>query len=98
MSFRKIIKENKRYRGRATTTFKLSMMIKAFFLSGILLLRDAGLPRAAAAAEPPMNWKKKERPIQKEIEDVKRSLDETHRNRKETLGQLALLATQTASS
>ena len=29
--------------------------------------------------------------IQKEIEDVKRSLDITHRNRKQTLGQLALL-------
>jgi septal ring factor EnvC (AmiA/AmiB activator) len=29
--------------------------------------------------------------IQQEIEDVKRSLDETKRNRKETLGQLALL-------
>ena len=29
--------------------------------------------------------------IQKEIEDVKRSLDETHKNRKQTLGQLALL-------
>jgi murein hydrolase activator len=29
--------------------------------------------------------------IQREIEDVKRSLDITHRNRKQTLGQLALL-------
>jgi len=29
--------------------------------------------------------------IQKEIEDVKRSLDQTHKNRKQTLGQLALL-------
>jgi septal ring factor EnvC (AmiA/AmiB activator) len=29
--------------------------------------------------------------IQKEIEDVKRSLDVTHKNRKQTLGQLALL-------
>ena len=29
--------------------------------------------------------------IQKEIEDVKRSLDETHKNKRETLGQLALL-------
>ena len=29
--------------------------------------------------------------IQKEIEDVKRSLDITHKNRKQTLGQLALL-------
>src|SRR5882672_3492342 len=29
--------------------------------------------------------------IQKEIEDVKRTLDETHKNKRETLGQLALL-------
>jgi septal ring factor EnvC (AmiA/AmiB activator) len=29
--------------------------------------------------------------IQKEIEDVRQSLDETHKNKRETLGQLALL-------
>ena len=48
------------------------------------------------AAQPPpvqsrADLEKERAAIQKEIEDVKRTLDETHKNKRETLGQLALL-------
>jgi murein hydrolase activator len=50
---------------------------------------------ARSAAQAPMQTKadlEKERAaIQKEIEQVKQTLDETHKNKRETLGQLALL-------
>lgn len=48
-----------------------------------------------AAQQPPVqsraDLEKERAAIQKEIEDVKRTLDETHKNKRETLGQLALL-------
>jgi murein hydrolase activator len=48
----------------------------------------------AQTPAPPQNrsdLEKERAAIQKEIEDVKRSLDQTHKNKRETLGQLALL-------
>ena len=44
-----------------------------------------------APAQTRSDLEKERAAIQKEIEDVKRSLDETHKNKRETLGQLALL-------
>jgi len=48
-----------------------------------------------AAQQPPVqnraDLEKERAAIQKEIEDVRRSLDETHSHKRETLGQLALL-------
>src|SRR5580765_6994526 len=46
---------------------------------------------AQAPSQNRSDLEKERASIQKEIEDVKRSLDITHRNRKQTLGQLALL-------
>src|SRR5450631_3116394 len=46
---------------------------------------------AQAPAQSRSDLEKERAAIQKEIEDVKRSLDETHKNKRETLGQLALL-------
>ncbi len=47
--------------------------------------------RAQAPAQSRSELEKERASIQKEIEDVKNSLDVTHKNRKQTLGQLALL-------
>ncbi len=46
---------------------------------------------AQAPTQSRSDLEKERASIQKEIEDVKRSLDITHKNRKQTLGQLALL-------
>ncbi len=46
---------------------------------------------AQAPAQSRSDLEKERASIQKEIEDVKHSLDITHKNRKQTLGQLALL-------
>jgi septal ring factor EnvC (AmiA/AmiB activator) len=46
---------------------------------------------AQSANQSRSDLEKERASIQKEIEDVKRSLDITHKNRKQTLGQLALL-------
>jgi murein hydrolase activator len=46
---------------------------------------------AQSPAQSRSDLEKERASIQKEIEDVKRSLDQTHQNRKQTLGQLALL-------
>ena len=46
---------------------------------------------AQSPAQSRSDLEKERASIQKEIEDVKRSLDITHKNRKQTLGQLALL-------
>ena len=50
-----------------------------------------GLAQTPAPAQTRSDLEKERAAIQKEIEDVKRSLDETHKNKRETLGQLALL-------
>jgi len=60
-------------------------------LTGSLLLMIVAFSRAQAPAQSRSELEKERAAIQKEIEDVKRSLDETHKNKRETLGQLALL-------
>src|SRR5882757_4885421 len=60
-------------------------------LTGSLILIVVAFSRAQAPAQSRSDLEKERAAIQKEIEDVKRSLDETHKNKRETLGQLALL-------
>ena len=60
-------------------------------LTGAFLLIMVAFSRAQAPAQSRSELEKERAAIQKEIEDVKRSLDETHKNKRETLGQLALL-------
>jgi septal ring factor EnvC (AmiA/AmiB activator) len=60
-------------------------------LTGSFLLIVMAFSRAQAPAQSRGELEKERAAIQKEIEDVKRSLDETHKNKRETLGQLALL-------
>ena len=65
-------------------------MLKTYLTAAFLL----GAVVFAAAQSPTQSrtdLEKERAAIQKEIEDVKRSLDETHKNKRETLGQLALL-------
>lgn len=57
----------------------------------ILLFAGARLFAQGQAPQTKAELEKERAAIQKEIEDVKRSLDETHKNKRETLGQLALL-------
>src|SRR5580658_400908 len=58
----------------------------------LLLLTVFRLSAQTPAGTPTRAELEKERAaIQQEIEDVKRTLDETHKNKRETLGQLALL-------
>jgi septal ring factor EnvC (AmiA/AmiB activator) len=65
-------------------------MRKLVFL--FILILYSGMSSLAQAPNQSRSDLEKERAsIQKEIEDVKRSLDITHKNRKQTLGQLALL-------
>lgn len=65
-------------------------MLKSLLTGSFLLLVIAF--SQAQSTTPSKNELEKERAaIQKEIEDVKRSLDETHKNKRQTLGQLALL-------
>ena len=65
-------------------------MRKLVFLS-ILILYSVMSSLAQAPNQNRSDLEKERASIQKEIEDVKRSLDITHKNRKQTLGQLALL-------
>lgn len=60
-------------------------------LTGAFLLVMTVFSRAQAPTQSRSELEKERAAIQKEIEDVKRSLDETHKNKRETLGQLALL-------
>jgi septal ring factor EnvC (AmiA/AmiB activator) len=58
----------------------------------LILIFPSAISSVAQSSNPSRSDLEKERAsIQKEIEDVKRSLDITHKNRKQTLGQLALL-------
>jgi murein hydrolase activator len=63
-------------------------MLKSFLTVSFLLLFAAF---SSAQAQSRSDLEKERAAIQKEIEDVKRSLDETHKNKRQTLGQLALL-------
>ena len=65
-------------------------MLKTF-LTGAFLLLTVAFSQALAQGQSRADLEKERAAIQKEIEDVKRSLDETHKNKRETLGQLALL-------
>jgi septal ring factor EnvC (AmiA/AmiB activator) len=65
-------------------------MRKPVFLL-ILIFYSAANCLAQSPGQNRSDLEKERASIQKEIEDVKRSLDITHKNRKQTLGQLALL-------
>jgi septal ring factor EnvC (AmiA/AmiB activator) len=65
-------------------------MLKSF-LTGFFALLTFAYCSAQAPAQSRGDLEKERAAIQKEIEDVKRTLDETHKNKRETLGQLALL-------
>jgi septal ring factor EnvC (AmiA/AmiB activator) len=65
------------------------MRIPVFLL--ITIFYSVNTCLAQAPTQNRSDLEKERASIQKEIEDVKRSLDITHKNRKQTLGQLALL-------
>jgi septal ring factor EnvC (AmiA/AmiB activator) len=65
----------------------LKRLLAALFLLTIVLRSEAQPPPMQSKAD----LEKERAAIQKEIDDVRQSLDETHRNKRETLGQLALL-------
>jgi murein hydrolase activator len=65
-------------------------MRKSLFLVGLLSFTML-ISHAQTQAQNRSDLEKERDAIEKEIESVKQSLDETHRNKKETLGQLALL-------
>ena len=60
-------------------------------LTGAFLLLVLGRATAQPPAQSRADLEKERAAIQKEIEDVKQTLDQTHKNKRETLGQLALL-------
>ena len=64
---------------------------KSLLLAFWFLFIAASRLYAQAPAQTRADLEKERAAIQKEIEDVKRSLDETHRNKREMLGQLGLL-------
>src|SRR5579871_3003530 len=68
-------------------------MLKKLATAIMLVLAVAGRSFAQQPAQPQSraDLERERAAIQKEIEDVKRTLDETHKNKRETLGQLALL-------
>jgi murein hydrolase activator len=65
-------------------------MCKPVFLF-IIIFYSLNTCLAQSPAQTRSDLEKERASIQKEIEDVKNSLDITHKNRKQTLGQLALL-------
>ena len=65
-------------------------MRKPVFLFFLILISVTTCP-AQSPAQSRSDLEKERASIQKEIEQVKNSLDITHKNRKQTLGQLALL-------
>ncbi len=65
-------------------------MIKSLLLTALVLVTVAG-SHAQTPVQSRSELERQREAIQKEIEDVKRTLDETHRNKRETLGQLNLL-------
>jgi murein hydrolase activator len=65
----------------------LKRLLPALFLLTIVFRSEAQPPPVQSKAD----LEKERAAIQKEIDDVRQSLDETHKNKRETLGQLALL-------
>src|ERR1700744_227606 len=66
-------------------------MLKKLLAGTLLVLLGVCRVNAQAPVQSRADLEKERAAIQKEIEDVKRSLDETHSHKRETLGQLALL-------
>src|ERR1700744_2190132 len=66
-------------------------MLKKLLAGTLLVLLGVCRVNAQAPVQSRSDLDKERAAIQKEIEDVKRTLDETHKNKRETLGQLALL-------
>ena len=66
-------------------------MLKKLLCGTLFLLIAVSRLCAQAPAQTRSELEKERAAIQKEIEDVKRSLDETHKNKREMLGQLNLL-------
>ena len=66
-------------------------MLKKLLTGTLLVLVVAGGLTAQTPSQNKADLEKERAAIQKEIEDVKRSLDETHKNKRETLAQLNLL-------
>src|ERR1700744_5227209 len=66
-------------------------MLKKLLAGTLLVLLGVCRVNAQAPVQNRADLEKERAAIQKEIEDVKRTLDETHKNKRETLGQLALL-------
>jgi septal ring factor EnvC (AmiA/AmiB activator) len=64
-------------------------MLKPLFIFSFLISSVAAIAQQPSQSR--SDLEKERAAIQKQIEDVKQSLDETKRNRKQTLGQLALL-------
>lgn len=62
-------------------------LLTILFLFSIVLRSEAQPPPVQTKAD----LEKERAQIQKEIDDVRQSLDETHKNKRQTLGQLALL-------
>jgi septal ring factor EnvC (AmiA/AmiB activator) len=65
----------------------LKRILTGIFLLTILIRSEAQPPPVQSKAD----LEKERAAIQKEIDDVRQSLDETHKNKRQTLGQLALL-------
>ncbi|HEV2355651.1 MAG TPA: hypothetical protein VGR89_15495, partial [Puia sp.] len=65
----------------------LRVLLAVVLLSGIVIRSEAQPPPVQTKAE----LEKERAEIQQQIEQVRQSLDETHRNKRAMLGQLALL-------
>src|SRR5260370_10360445 len=66
-------------------------MRKKLFVATLFVLALGRLAAQQPPAQSRADLEKERAMIQKEIEDVKKTLDETHSHKRETLGQLALL-------
>src|SRR5262249_30917 len=66
-------------------------MFKKISTAIVLMLALGRLAAQQPAVQSRADLEKERAAIQKEIENVKRTLDETHSHKRETLGQLALL-------
>src|SRR5882757_7865037 len=66
-------------------------MFKRLSTAIVLLMAIGRLAAQQPTVQNRADLEKERAEIQKQIEDVKRTLDETHSHRRETLGQLALL-------
>ena len=77
--------------GRTLWVWRKKIIFFQFFFAISCLLAFGRLVAQQPPAQSRADLEKERATIQKEIEDVKRSLDETHSHKRQTLGQLALL-------